>query len=59
MVEAQGPKVTPLADLGELNGEAVKSFLLESNMQSNRLTAVVTTFGATLLSVKHEVDGKM
>lgn len=40
-------------------GEVVQQFLLESNMQGNRLTAVVTTFGATLLSVKHEVNGKL
>jgi galactose mutarotase-like enzyme len=28
-------------------------------MKGNRLTAVVTSFGATLLSVKHEVNGKL
>jgi aldose 1-epimerase len=32
---------------------------MESNMPNNNLQAVVTTFGATLLSVKHESNGKL
>ena len=32
-------------------------YLLESNCEGNRLQATVSTFGATLISVKHEVNG--
>ena len=32
-------------------------YLLESNCEGNRLQATVSTFGASLISVKHEVNG--
>jgi galactose mutarotase-like enzyme len=59
MVEAHVATVTQIADLGEIDGTPIEAYLLESNMPDNNLTAVVTTFGATLLSVKHEVAGKL
>ena len=45
-------RISSICDLS-----VIDFYLLESNCEGNRLQATVSTFGATLISVKHEVNG--
>ncbi len=51
----KGPGIRRDSSLPDLS--VVEFYLIESNCEGNRLQATVSTFGATLISVKHEVNG--